>query len=242
MKLVDDIEFSIKPYLTVVPHLRHHMVLPKNIEEKVNQIKDEFSARERLSKYNLFPTRKLLIHGESGFGKSMLSEYIAWSTGLTLLKLDFTAFLMHDLKGVNINDVGNMLFLIENCDFSMSNITTYKAIKLVLFLLSNYKSNGMIVITTTSISYNHFGIFDNIIHLQAFEIPDIVKLLTMTISAFETDKMNLDDVAKSIMKIVPHLSPSIIVKIAMNAMKTAVLSSEKLNESHLIAAMHCYGI
>ena len=49
--------------VTYISHeqLKHHMVLPADIEERLLSIEKEYVARERLKKYNLTPKQKILL-------------------------------------------------------------------------------------------------------------------------------------------------------------------------------------
>ena len=57
--------------------LRHEMVLPIDIEAKIQRIEKEYVARERLAIFGLKPKRRILLHGAPGCGKSMSAERIA---------------------------------------------------------------------------------------------------------------------------------------------------------------------
>ncbi len=57
--------------------LKHHMVLPEGVEERLLSIEQEYAARERLKRYNLVPKRKVLLYGPPGCGKTMSAERIA---------------------------------------------------------------------------------------------------------------------------------------------------------------------
>lgn len=73
--------------------LKHHMVLPRNIEERLLAIEKEYAAQERLKKYNLKPKKKILLHGAPGCGKTLSAERIAWNLGLPLLKVRFDSLI-----------------------------------------------------------------------------------------------------------------------------------------------------
>ena len=73
--------------------LKHHMVLPEGVEERLLSIEQEYAARERLKRYNLVPKRKVLLYGPPGCGKTMSAERIAWNLGLPLLKVRFDSLL-----------------------------------------------------------------------------------------------------------------------------------------------------
>ena len=64
--------------------LKHHMILPNEVEERLLSIEQEYVARERLKKFNLVPKRKILLYGPPGCGKTLSAERIAWNLGLPL--------------------------------------------------------------------------------------------------------------------------------------------------------------
>ena len=73
--------------------LKHHMILPNEVEERLLSIEQEYVARERLKKFNLVPKRKILLYGSPGCGKTLSAERIAWNLGLPLLKVRFDSLL-----------------------------------------------------------------------------------------------------------------------------------------------------
>ena len=73
--------------------LKHHMILPLNVEMRLQSIEKEYVAKERLSKYNLMPKQKILLYGVPGCGKTLSAERIAWNLGLPLLKVRFDSLL-----------------------------------------------------------------------------------------------------------------------------------------------------
>ena len=46
--------------------LKHHMILPNEVEERLLSIEQEYVARERLKKFNLVPKTKILLYGPPG--------------------------------------------------------------------------------------------------------------------------------------------------------------------------------
>jgi SpoVK/Ycf46/Vps4 family AAA+-type ATPase len=64
------------PLATHVAHenLRHQMILPHDVEEKIKRIEKEYMASERLAHHGLKPRKKVLFYGSSGCGKSMAAE------------------------------------------------------------------------------------------------------------------------------------------------------------------------
>ena len=112
--------------------LKHHMVLPENVEERLLSIEQEYAARERLKTYNLVPKRKVLLYGPPGCGKTMSAERIAWNLGLPLLKVRFDSLLSSYFgeSASNLRMVFDycknepVVLLLDECDFIAKSRTT----------------------------------------------------------------------------------------------------------------------
>lgn len=112
--------------------LKHHMVLPEGVEERLLSIEQEYAARERLKRYNLVPKRKVLLYGPPGCGKTMSAERIAWNLGLPLLKVRFDSLLSSYFgeSASNLRMVFDycknepVVLLLDECDFIAKSRTT----------------------------------------------------------------------------------------------------------------------
>ena len=69
--------------------LRHHMVLPSEVEKRFIRIEKEYAARSRLATFGLHARKRVLLYGPPGCGKSLGAERLAWATGLPLYKVRF---------------------------------------------------------------------------------------------------------------------------------------------------------
>ena len=105
--------------------LKHHMILPNEVEERLLSIEQEYVARERLKKFNLVPKRKILLYGPPGCGKTLSAERIAWNLGLPLLKVRFDSLLSSYFgeSASNLRMVFDycksepVVLLLDECDF-----------------------------------------------------------------------------------------------------------------------------
>ena len=114
------------PLVTIIPRerLRHHMVLPLDIEKRFHRIEKEYVARDRLADYGLRYRQKILLYGPPGCGKNLGAERLAWNLGLPLVKVRFDAMVSSylgetasNLRSVfdKANESPCLLFL-DECD------------------------------------------------------------------------------------------------------------------------------
>ena len=66
--------------------LKHHMVLPENVEERLLSIEQEYAARERLKKYNLVPKKKVLLYGPPRMRKNYERRKNCLEFGATIIE------------------------------------------------------------------------------------------------------------------------------------------------------------
>ena len=181
--------------------LKHHMVLPTDVEKRIQSIEKEYAAKERLGKYNLFPKKKILLHGSPGCGKTLSAERIAWNLGLPLLKVRFDALLSSYFgeSASNLRAVFDyckkepVVLLLDECDFIAKSRTTTqdvgevpRIVNMLLTLLDEYDAPGLVIATTNlkiQLDVALFRRFDDVIEIPMPEIEEREKLLRMTLSA-----------------------------------------------------------
>ncbi len=186
--------------------LRHHMVLPANVEERLKSIEKEYAAKERLGKYNLSPKKKILLYGASGCGKTMSAERIAWDLSLPLLKIRFDALLSSYFgeSASNLRSVFDycmsepVVLLLDECDFiAKSRIASQdvgevpRIVNMLLTLLDEYSAPGLVVATTNlriQLDEALFRRFDDVIKIPMPKVEEREKLLKMTLSAISIEK------------------------------------------------------
>ena len=227
--------------------LKHHMVSPYDVEKRLQSIEKEYAAKERLGKYNLFPKKKILLHGAPGCGKTLSAERIAWNLGLPLLKVRFDALLSSYFgeSASNLRAVFDyckrepVVLLLDECDFiAKSRITAQqdvgevpRIVNMLLTLLDEYNAPGLVIATTNlklTLDEALFRRFDDVIELPTPQIEEREKVLTMTLSAIPVDKsVNLRAIAEQM----DGYSYANIVLTAQRAAKCSVLTGNKIVEN-----------
>lgn len=222
--------------------LKHHMVLPQEVENRLLSIEKEYAARDRLGKYNLLPKRKILLHGAPGCGKTLSAERIAWNLGLPLLKVRFDALLSSYFgeSASNLRAVFDyckkepVVLLLDECDFiAKSRVSTQdvgevpRIVNMLLTLLDEYNAPGLVIATTNlkiQLDEALFRRFDDVIEIPMPQIEEREKLLKMTLSAIPVDKI-VD--FHSISEQMDGYSYANVVLTAERAAKYSVLAGNK---------------
>lgn len=231
------------PLATNVEHelLRHEMVLTPEVEAKIVRIEKEYLARERLAHHGLKPRKKILLHGSSGCGKSMAAERIAWDLGLPFYKVRFdsiiSSYLGESASNLqklfdSINEFPCVLLLDEFDIIGKQRSTSsndvgeiHRIVNILLGLLEEYDGEGILIATTNlegSLDNALFRRFDDFIELSKPGEKEIALLLKTTFSALKlSEKINLKNYSKEM----HGMSYAIIVKIANDAAKKAIIKS-----------------
>lgn len=234
--------------------LRRDMILSKEIEDKISRIEKEYLAKERLANYGLKPRKKILLHGTSGCGKSMTAERLAWNLGLPFYKVRFDN-IMSSYLGESASNLQKLFESIENypCvllldefdiigkqrNLSSNDVgEAHRIVNILLGLLEEYDGEGILIATTNlegSLDNALFRRFDDFIELPKPSEKEISELLTKSFSALHLNKdVKLNDFAKKM----HGLSYAIIVKIANDAAKRAVInSSNEISSQYLDVAL-----
>lgn len=222
--------------------LKHHMVLPLDVEKRLQSIEKEYAAKDRLGKYNLVPKKKILLHGSPGCGKTLSAERIAWNLGLPLLKVRFDALLSSYFgeSASNLRAVFDyckrepVVLLLDECDFiAKSRITNQdvgevpRIVNMLLTLLDEYNAPGLVIATTNlkiTLDEALFRRFDDVIEIPMPEAEEREKLLKMTLSAIPVDaSINFHTLAEQM----EGYSYANIVLTAQRAAKYSILAGNK---------------
>jgi len=244
-----------QPLSTLLPPelLRHHMVLPLEVECRFQRIEKEYSARERLARHGLGYRKRILLYGPPGCGKSLGAERLAWSTGLPLMKVHFDA-VMSSFFGESASNLRSVfdavchtptLLFLDECDFvarSRANPNDVgeapRIVNTLLMLLEDYHAPGLLVAATnldSSLDKAIFRRFDEVLELPPPGSGEVLKLLKMTLSAMKvSSNIDWDEVASAL----SGKSAAYVVKAAQDAAKQAILANElPLQLNHLLSAV-----
>ena len=229
--------------------LRHEMVLHPETEEKIMRIEKEYAAKERLAHHGLKYRQKILIYGAPGCGKSMSAERIAWNLGLPFLKVRFDVIISSFLgeTASNLTKLFDSIkeypcvLLFDEFDIigkTRSNSQDvgemHRIVNMLLTLLEEYNSKGILIATTNienALDQALFRRFDDIIEMPKPSKEEILRLTKMTLSSIEKSK-NIE--WNAIVNRMIGFSSAIVVKVANDAAKVAVIGNENvLHQNHI---------
>ncbi len=234
-------------------NLRHEMILPQEVEANFKRIESEYVARERLAHFGLKPRQKILFYGSPGCGKSMGAERIAWNIGLPFLKVRFEA-IMSSYLGESASNLKSLfetakqtpcVLLLDEFDFIAKARSTghdvgemHRMVNILLNLLEDYEAPGLLIATTNlegALDQALFRRFDDIIEIPKPGKEEIQRLLKASLSSMVTDpKIDYTTLAEKM----EGLSAAIVVQIAKNAAKMAVIKgAKKVGPAHLYEAL-----
>jgi len=190
---------------TPFQELKHHMVLPPEVEARFFNIEKEYSARERLATYGLTHKKKILLYGAPGCGKTLGAERLAFNTGLPLIKIRFDALISSYLgdSASNLRTIFDnaatspSVLLLDECDFiaksrNFSNDVGEipRLVNMLLTLLDEYRAPGLLVATTnleSNLDSALFRRFDDVIEVPPPGKAQGVELLKTSLSSLKIE-------------------------------------------------------
>lgn len=110
-----DIDSRLKLLRVENANLEHEIVLPKSIQDKLNQLISERTKIQSLIRFGLQPTKSVLFTGPPGVGKTMTARWIAHKLNKPLLILDLAA-VMSSFLGRTGNNVRHVLDYAKSID------------------------------------------------------------------------------------------------------------------------------
>lgn len=246
------------PLVQVILHdqLRHHMVLPENVEMRLQTIEKEFAAKHRLAVHGLRPSRRILFYGPPGCGKSLGAERLAWATGLPLHKVQFDT-LLSSFFGETLINLRRLfeeaakspcaLFL-DECDTLARSRTERNDVgevnritNALLGFLEGYRGEGLIIAATnldSALDTALFRRFDEVVKMPLPSCGEVARLLKATLSSIRVEK-GIDWMTTA--NQLDGLSCSEVVQIAQNSAKRCVMEGVKtVRKRHLVRAIQEY--
>ena len=221
---------------------RHTMILDDAVEDRFARIECEFAARERLAKHGFKHTRRILLYGPPGCGKTLGAERLSWNTGLPLMKVHFDILISSYLGGTaaqlrKVFEVAHrqpcILFL-DECDYiarkrgdarDVGEIS--RVANTLLQLLEDYDAPGLLLAATNldeQLDNAIFRRFDDVFCLPLPGKTEIARLLQLTLSAMTVDRhvcwTALADELNG-------MSSATVVQVAEDAAKYVILNSQE---------------
>lgn len=219
--------------------LRHDMILPELIEQRFQRIEREFAARDRLASFGLHYTKRILMYGAPGCGKTLGAERLAWNTGLPLVKVRFDALISSYLgeSASNLRKIFDMakttpcLLFLDECDSiaksrSIGNDVGEipRIVNTLLQLLDDFDSPGLLVAATNldkSLDKALFRRFDDVFEIPPPRIKEIEQLLKLALSTMKLDNsIQWKEIARQL----EGTSAAFVVKVGKDAAKRAILA------------------
>ena len=220
--------------------LRHHMVLPEEVEKRFLRIEKEYAARTRLATYGLNARKRILLYGPSGCGKSLGAERLAWATGLPLHRVRFDT-MISSFFGETANNLGKVFEAAEKhpCALFLDECDTIarsrgqrndvgeisRVVNMLLQLLEDYRGDGLVIAATNyyeALDPAIYRRFDEAIEISKPGIVEISRLLKRTLGSLEVDKkVDFDHFAGSL----DGFTFSEVERIAQNAAKHCVMAN-----------------
>lgn len=232
-------------------HPLMHMVLSKEVEQKLQRVLLEQRQHERLSGHGLSARRKLLLVGPPGTGKTMTAAVLATELKLPLFTARFDSLItkfmgesasklrlvfdaLKTTRGVYFFDEFDSLGMERGAQHDVAEMR--RTLNMFLQLIEQDTSDSIIVAATNhgaSLDSALFRRFDDVIRYTAPDEAQIEALLLNRLALMAPANFDCT-------KLVPHalgLSHSEITRACEDAIKDAVLSDEE-NISESSVLMH----
>lgn len=239
------------PLATTIPfeELRYQMILPAAVEEEFTRIEREYAAKERLALHGLTPSRKILLYGSPGCGKSMGAERLSWNTGLPLIKVRFDAIVSSYLgeTAINLRSIFDTihqtpcLFFIDEADslartrLAAQEVGEVKrVVNTFLQLLDEYRAPGLLVAATNldaDLDPAVWRRFDAVIEVPRPGRPEIRRIIEQSLGAISHQFNHWEGIADGF----NGMSAAQVVTCAQRAAKRLVLDGgSMLTENDLM--------
>lgn len=229
------------------------LILPDSIMDQLKEVILERKEREELSKYNLTPTKSILLVGHPGTGKTLTASVLSHELGLPLKEIRFTSFLDSKLgqTGKDLSFLFNSIieqtpgvYFFDEFDALASQRSSasqgaekeYNEIVNTILKGMDHlakSSNGSYIVASTNLeSILDSAIkrrFDLTLHYPDTSTETAQRLLKHYLAGFKV----LDKFSKTTLQVIARLNPADIEKICSQAKKKAILYDQKINDELL---------
>jgi ATP-dependent 26S proteasome regulatory subunit len=217
---------------------RHTMVLDETVEERFKRIECEYAARERLAKHGLKYSRRILLYGPPGCGKTLGAERLAWNMGLPLVKVHFDT-LISSYFGESASSLRKVfeiahrepcILFLDECDYIAKRRGDGRDVgeasriaNTLMQLLEDYDAPGLLLAATNldeMLDHAIFRRFDDVFCLPLPGKKQIADLLRLTLSTIPTDRhIYWNELADEL----TGMSAATVVQVAQDAAKHVIL-------------------
>ncbi|MDK3011616.1 AAA family ATPase [Bacillus cereus] len=231
-----------------IDKLEYEMVLPFNVEQRLDRIEKEYAARGRLALYGLQPKKKILLYGPPGCGKTLGAQRLAHNTGLPFVKVRFDAVLSAYLGETSANlrtmfEIAEkspcLLFIDEFDSFAISRTSNNEVgeikriVNSFLQLLDEYNGDGLLVAATNldqQLDPAVWRRFDDVIEIPKPGEDEIRELIMKGLVNMEIGYIDWD----IILKATKGFSAAQVIRASREAAKTSILEGKYIVTHELL--------
>jgi SpoVK/Ycf46/Vps4 family AAA+-type ATPase len=228
------------------------MVLPEALLSKLKRVIHEQRQQEHLRAHGLRPSRKLLLVGPPGVGKTMTAAALAGE-----LKLPLFTVVLDGLITKFMGDTAGKLRLVFDAMASTRGVYFFdefdaigskraegndvgeirRVLNSFLQFLEQDDSQGLIIAATNHAELLDKALFRRFDDVIEYGLPDVAlinRIFKNRLAAFDTKALVWDELSEAAM----GLSPAEIVRAAENAAKSVLLAGGKsIVSSELVASI-----
>lgn len=227
------------------------LIVSKELENRINRVLNEYRNRKKLQSYGMANRRKLLLEGIPGTGKTLSAAVIASELGLPLytvqmdkivtkfmgetsakLRQIFDSIASED--GVYLFDEFDAIGSDRNLDNEVGEMR--RILNSFLQFIEQDNSDSIIIAATNNqklLDKALFRRFDDVLHYDLPLDEEIKQLFEYKLVAFEHDFI----ITPELIDKATGLSHAEIVRVCDDAIKTAILSNQRLTTMEVISLL-----